>query len=100
MAKNRLHFGIVVGINRYPDIRHLRLAKGDAEKFAEWLLDPEGGGLLSNDEDGKLLPGGHVATITVDDSLVPDGMPREDARPVRKEVFKAFHHMRKAVEAH
>ncbi len=100
MEKNKLHFGIVVGINRYPSIRHLRLAKGDAEKFAAWLLDPHGGALLSKDDDGRLLPEGHVATIVVDDALVPDDLPREDARPVKKEVFKALHDFRKVVEAH
>lgn len=100
MKKNKLHFGVVVGINRYPDIRHLRLAKGDAEKFAEWLLDPQGGALLSKEDDGRLLPGGHVATIVVDDALIPDDLPRENARPVKKEVFTAFHAFRRAVEAH
>lgn len=100
MEKKKLHFGIAVGINRYPDIRHLRLAKGDAEQFAAWLLDPQGGALLSKDDDGRLLPEGHVATIVVDDKLVPDGLPREDARPIRREVFQVLHKFRKAVEAH
>ena len=100
MEKNKLHFGVVVGINRYPDIRHLRLAKGDAEKFAAWLLDPQGGALLSKEDSGKLLPEGHVATIVVDDALVPDGLPRENARPVKQEVFQAFHKFRRAIEAH
>jgi hypothetical protein len=98
MARNPLHFGVVVGINRYPDIRHLRLAKGDADKFAQWLLNPAGGGLLSNRDADKLVPAGHVATIVVDDAAVPDGLPRENARPVRKEVFQALHGFRKAVE--
>lgn len=100
MPKNPLHFGVVVGINRYPDIRHLRLAKGDAEKFAEWLLNPAGGGLLSQQDEGTLLPGGHVGTIVVDDANVPDGMPRENARPMKKEVFQKLHEFRKAIEQH
>lgn len=97
---NRLHFGLVVGINRYPEIRHLRLAKGDAEKFAEWLLDPQGGGLPSKDDNDRLLPQGHVLTVVVDDVAVPDGLPRENARPVKREVHTALHEIRKAVEKH
>ena len=100
MAKNPLHFAVVVGINRYPAIRDLRLAKGDAEQFAAWLLDPGGGGLPAAADGDKLVTGGHVATIVVDDGAVPEGTLREDARPVRKEVFQAFHTFRKAVEAH
>jgi hypothetical protein len=33
--KNPLHYGVAVGINRYPDIRHLKRAKGDAEEFCQ-----------------------------------------------------------------
>lgn len=100
MARNELHFAIVVGINRYPGLRNLRLAKGDAEKFAEWLLDPAGGGLPSDQDPQRKLPAGHVIKIVVDDASVPDNVTPEQARPVRKEVSLAFHQIRKQVEAH
>ena len=84
---NRLHFGVAVGINRYPDIRHLRRAKGDAEAFANWLSRPDGGGLPTSVETGALLKDGHVVTVVVDDTQVPDGMARESAKPIRRDVF-------------
>jgi uncharacterized caspase-like protein len=97
---NKLHFGVVVGINRYPDIRHLKFARGDAERFADWLLDPQGGGLPPPGHADALLPEGHVATIVVDDAKIPDGTPRDQAIPVRKDVFTALYKFRKAAEAY
>ncbi|MGH4031913.1 caspase family protein [Actinomycetota bacterium Odt1-20B] len=40
---NSLHYAVVVGINRYPAISDLRGPRGDAQRFAEWLVDPAGG---------------------------------------------------------
>jgi uncharacterized caspase-like protein len=97
---NRLHFGVAVGINRYPDIRHLRLAKGDAEAFARWLSKPDGGSLPTSTANGALIATGHVATVVVDDAQVPDGTNREDAKPIRKDVFVPLMKFKKAVEAH
>src|SRR5215831_330045 len=97
---NRLHFGVAVGINRYPDIRHLRRAKGDAEAFANWLSRPDGGSLPTSVETGALLKGGHVVTVVVDDAQVPDGTAREDAKPIRRDVFIPLMRFKQTVEAH
>ena len=70
---NALHYGVLVGINRYPDLRLLKRAKGDAEAFYEWLTDPRGGG----------VPSENVALVVVDDNKMPDGTPREAALPTR-----------------
>jgi uncharacterized caspase-like protein len=87
---NPLHYGVVIGINRYPDIRHLNYARGDAEKFTEWLTNPEGGG----------VPRQNVITIVVDDVRMKDGTPREDAIPTRAEIFKALYKFRKDIDQH
>ncbi|MES9904118.1 MAG: caspase family protein [Sedimenticola sp.] len=53
MAENEHDFALVVGINDYPNYgsngRPLRGAIGDAEEFADWLLDAEFGGGLKPD---------------------------------------------------
>lgn len=85
---NQQHYGVVVGINRYPDIRDLNYARGDAEKFTEWLTDPQGGG----------VPIANVVTIAIDDGKMPDGTPRENALPTRREVFNALYKFRKAAD--
>lgn len=43
---NDLHFGVVVGIDRYPGLTHagnLKFARSDAKRFHEWLISPKGG---------------------------------------------------------
>jgi hypothetical protein len=42
-------YAIVVGINTYPKLTPLTSAVNDANAFAEWLRDPEGGGITSDD---------------------------------------------------
>ncbi|WP_327009787.1 caspase family protein [Dactylosporangium sp. NBC_01737] len=42
---NPLHMAVVVGINRYPGLTDLRSARQDAQRFAEWLVAVDGGGL-------------------------------------------------------
>jgi uncharacterized caspase-like protein len=37
------HYAVVVGINRYPGLSDLRGPAGDAARFVEWLVDPDGG---------------------------------------------------------
>lgn len=84
---NQWHFAVVVGINRYPAIRDLKFAKGDAEEFAKWLEEPNGGA----------LPNDNIARVIAE---LPDGIPREEALPTRKEVIKALRKFRDQVEAH
>ncbi|MBI5309000.1 MAG: caspase family protein [Planctomycetes bacterium] len=84
---NQWHFAVVVGINQYPDIRDLKFAKGDAEEFAKWLEDPQGGALLED----------NIAKVVAD---VPDGTLREDAIPTRTEVIKELRKFRDKVDAH
>jgi hypothetical protein len=44
---NELHFGLCVGIDRYPGFpgRDLSSASGDARSFRDWLVAPAGGAL-------------------------------------------------------
>ena len=44
---NDLHYGVCVGINRYPAYpdRELAFARADALAFREWLVAPDGGEL-------------------------------------------------------
>jgi hypothetical protein len=44
---NGRDYGIVVGIDLYPGLGSLEGAQRDAESFAGWLVDPDGGGLPS-----------------------------------------------------
>ena len=68
---NDLHFGISVGIDRYPGFpgRDLGSARRDAAAFYGWLTDPTGGG----------LPADNARLITVDDGVgfrsAADGRP-------------------------
>ena len=91
---NDHHFAVAVGINRYPELRDLQFAKGDAEKFATWLRDADGGN----------LPDANVKLIVVDDDEMPGGTLREDGRPAHAEVLdaiKAFaNKMEERVEDH
>ena len=87
---NDLHFGVAVGINRYPELTPLNYARSDAARFAEWLLDPDGG----------KLPPQNVVTIVVNDETVPDGTPRDQAVPRKEDVFKALYDFRKKAEVH
>ena len=50
---NDRDYGIVVGIDHYPGLGSLEGAQRDAESFAGWLVEPDGGG----------LPAGNVRTI-------------------------------------
>ena len=42
-ADRQHRYAIVIGIDRYPGFRDLGGACNDAEAFAEWLTDPNGG---------------------------------------------------------
>jgi hypothetical protein len=72
--KNPYHFGLVVGIDRYPDITlgHLRHARRDAKAFYHWLTDADEGGSV---------PPAHCELLAVEDNDIPDGTPRKRAIP-------------------
>lgn len=44
-VRNPDHYAIVIGINRYPQFPPLSGAVRDATRFAEWLVQEDGGGL-------------------------------------------------------
>jgi hypothetical protein len=73
MAVNAEDHAIVVGINTYPWLRILRAALTDAARFAEWLVQPDGGG----------LPQENVKTI-----FGPDALPANpfEIRPIQEEI--------------
>jgi hypothetical protein len=87
---NKLHYGVIVGINRYPGIRHLQHARQDAEDFYAWLTDPQGGA----------VPKRNAALITVPDKLIPDGIPRNKAKPIKTQIEDALYKFRSKLEAH
>jgi hypothetical protein len=81
---NDLHYAVVVGINRYPGISDLGGARADADQFAAWLVDPEGGALP--DENVKRV------SVTEDDEAGYDSA--DAARPTGDEVDTALKHVR------
>jgi len=87
---NQWHFGVAVGINRYPGIRDLNFAKNDAQDFARWLADPAGGD----------LPPENIACIVTDDARMSPGTDVFDAAPNSREVFKALKVFRDKVNEH
>src|SRR5215211_5626821 len=87
---NNLHYGVVVGINRYPEFRPLKHARKDAEDFYAWLTDPKGGA----------VPKENVVLITVPDDSIPEGTPRNQAKPIRTQIEDALFQFRTQVEAH
>ncbi len=87
---NELHFGVCVGIDRYPGIpgRDLGSARRDAEAFRDWLVQPTGGD----------LPPGNVRLITVPETEVFATVA--DARPQQREVNRALHELNQRLRAH
>ena len=80
-AATDLHFGVAVGIDRYPNVSgaaDLQFARRDAESFHGWLLDPEGGGLPA--ENAELLKGKRLSQY-----------------PTQKEVYAALRRWHEAV---
>lgn len=84
---NDLHYAVVVGINRYPAIGDLQGARGDAGRFRDWLVDPEGGD----------LPEGNVTLVTAspDEERIADVM---SAVPTRENVDRALYRANCAVK--
>lgn len=87
---NPLHFGVCVGINRYPEFRDLKFARRDAEAFHDWLISPGGGG----------LPSGNAKLVVVDDADMPDGTLREDGIPSQSQILDEIKKWIDTVEAH
>jgi uncharacterized caspase-like protein len=85
-----LHYAVVVGINCYPDIRHLNFARQDAEAFARWLQEPHGGG----------LPKKNIGVVKATADARRGQTRREQAVPTRARVFKMLYKFRKEVDAH
>lgn len=77
---NDLHYAVVVGINRYPGIRDLQLAKNDAREFYAWLVATDGGG----------LPSENVEVIMVDDADETGFVDATQSRPTLREVNAAL----------
>lgn len=87
---NATHFAVVVGVNRYPAIRDLKKARNDAERFAKWLKDPDGGA----------LPEGNVVPVVVADEEQANPLTRAVARPRLEDVEAALERVWDACEQH
>jgi uncharacterized caspase-like protein len=86
---NDLHYAIVVGINRYPGIGNLSGARADAEAFADWLVNPDGGGLPPENVHKVLVTDDEEALIT----------RTRGARPTHDEIDYALEAVRDALKA-
>ena len=87
---NDLHFGVVIGINRYPAISDLNFAKSDAEDFYNWLIDPNLGA----------VPQENVILITTSDADMPPDTIRQDAKPIKEQVEDALFELWQLCNAH
>jgi hypothetical protein len=76
---NDLHFGFVVGINKYPGISDLNGPVADARAFREWLLDPAGG--ATPEENVHLVAGEANGEVRVQVGA---------ARPTRSDLVSAL----------
>jgi hypothetical protein len=87
---NELHFGLCVGIDRYPGFpgRDLSSASGDARSFRDWLVAPAGGA----------LPAGNVSLVTIEATVPFKGV--EDARPKTLEVILALGAINERIRRH
>jgi uncharacterized caspase-like protein len=87
---NELHFGLCIGIDRYPGFpgRDLSSATRDARSFRDWLTAPSGGA----------LPEGNVALVTVEANEPFDSIV--DARPKMHEVVQALDTINERLRSH
>lgn len=87
---NDLHFGVCIGIDRYPGFpgRDLSSATRDARAFRDWLTAPTGGA----------VPESNLALVTVEADL-PFAGPL-DARPKMHEVVQALDAFNERIRAH
>lgn len=77
---NDQHYAIVVGINRYPGISDLDGARADADQFAAWLTDPDGG----------RLPAANVKRVGVSAADEAGFATAHTARPTNVEIDYAL----------
>jgi hypothetical protein len=77
VARFKDHYGIAIGINRYPSLRPLSSAVRDAIEFCDWLTDEEGG---------------NVEPANVQIVRSPDQAPadRFDAKPVQDAIDRVL----------
>jgi uncharacterized caspase-like protein len=85
---NDLHYAIVIGINRYPGIGDLSGARADAEQFAAWLVDPNGGA----------LPPANVKHVCVTDAEEQAFAQARGAKPTHDEIDYALQDIRDALK--
>ena len=89
---NELHFGLVVGIWRYPGgYAELQGPRNDAVAFARWLVDPDGGGLP---EDNVLLclspREGEMTLRTAEPTKAHIDLALDELRRQARETFEAL----------
>ena len=76
-------FAIIVGLDQYSDFDHLQGAGHDAQRFHDWLVNPQGGGM-------------HNKTANIFTVATPDATtwtradPRPDSRDLEN-VFRQLH---------
>jgi hypothetical protein len=84
---NDLHFAVVVGIDNYLGIRDLKFATQDAQAFAEWLKD----------KDGGAVPNENIEIIVTDTAYMSSIKNVFDAQPTASDVHKAIKKLRDIV---
>lgn len=82
-----LHYGVSVGINKYPGVSDLHLAKGDAIEFDKWLCQAG-------------VPESNRKLITVDDAALPEKLTPRNARPTDREIWYALSDQMEKVQKH
>jgi len=85
------HYAVVVGINAYPDeeVEELHSPVSDAKRFAQWLLDPDGGG----------LPQANLETI-YSDEVTAKGTERRNAKPTKTQIHEALYEFAERCKEH
>jgi len=87
--KNPLHFGLAVGIDRYPALGHLQHARADARAFHAWLTDPDGGS----------VPPDNCRLIVAADKEMPPEATQDQAVPIADLLHDALLLLEKLADA-
>lgn len=88
MNRTDLHFGVIVGIDRYPALSDLTTARSDAASFRDWLADPRYGG----------LPADNIITVEASDVTTPLHTVLPTQQQVDTAMLTAQHRMQDAVD--